>query len=30
MEENDVAMALAQPWVAIDNDSQGTAPTGIL
>jgi dihydroorotase/N-acyl-D-amino-acid deacylase len=30
MEENDVALALAQPWVAIDNDSQGTAPTGIL
>jgi len=30
MEESDVALALAQPWVAIDNDSQGTAPTGIL
>jgi N-acyl-D-amino-acid deacylase len=30
MEENDVALALAQPWVAIDNDSQGTSPTGIL
>jgi dihydroorotase/N-acyl-D-amino-acid deacylase len=30
MEENDVALALAQPWVAIDNDSGGTAPTGIL
>ena len=30
MEENDVALALAQPWVAIDNDSSGTAPTGIL
>jgi N-acyl-D-amino-acid deacylase len=30
MEENDVALALAQPWVAIDNDSQGTAPTGLL
>src|SRR6266702_3677704 len=29
MEENDVALALAQPWVAIDNDSGGTAPTGI-
>jgi dihydroorotase/N-acyl-D-amino-acid deacylase len=30
MDENDVALALSQPWVAIDNDSQGTAPTGIL
>jgi N-acyl-D-amino-acid deacylase len=30
MEEGDVALALAQPWVAIDNDSGGTAPTGIL
>ena len=30
MEEDDVALALTQPWVAIDNDSQGTAPTGIL
>jgi N-acyl-D-amino-acid deacylase len=30
MEENDVALALAQPWVAVDNDSQGTAPIGIL
>lgn len=30
MEESDVALALAQPWVAIDNDSQGTAPTGFL
>lgn len=30
MSENDVALALKQPWVSIDNDSQGTAPTGIL
>jgi len=30
MAEEDVALALAQPWVAIDNDSGGTAPTGIL
>jgi N-acyl-D-amino-acid deacylase len=30
MEEQDVALALAQPWVAIDNDSSGTAPTGLL
>jgi N-acyl-D-amino-acid deacylase len=30
MEEADVALALQQPWVSIDNDSQGTAPTGIL
>ena len=30
MSESDVALALEQPWVAIDNDSQGTAPYGIL
>jgi N-acyl-D-amino-acid deacylase len=30
MEEKDVALALSQPWVAIDNDSEGTAPTGLL
>ena len=30
MEEKDVALALEQPWVAIDNDSSGTAPTGLL
>src|SRR5579884_3231583 len=30
MSEDDVALALKQPWVSIDNDSQGTAPTGIL
>jgi N-acyl-D-amino-acid deacylase len=30
MSEPDVALAVAQPWVAFNNDSQGTAPTGIL
>jgi N-acyl-D-amino-acid deacylase len=30
MAEDDVALALAQPWVSIDNDSEGTAPTGLL
>ncbi len=30
MSENDVACVLRQPWVSIDNDSQGTAPAGIL
>jgi N-acyl-D-amino-acid deacylase len=30
MSEQDVAYALKQPWVSIDNDSQGTAPEGIL
>ena len=30
MSENDVAYVLKQPWVSIDNDSQGTAPDGIL
>ena len=30
MDESDVTLALQQPWVAVDNDSQGTAPTGIL
>jgi N-acyl-D-amino-acid deacylase len=30
MSEPDVALALQQPWVAVDNDSSGTAPTGIL
>jgi len=30
MSEDDIALALKQPWVSIDNDSQGTAPTGIL
>jgi dihydroorotase/N-acyl-D-amino-acid deacylase len=30
MSEDDVALALEQPWVSVDNDSQGTAPDGIL
>jgi dihydroorotase/N-acyl-D-amino-acid deacylase len=30
MSEADVALALQQPWVSINNDSQGTAPDGIL
>jgi dihydroorotase/N-acyl-D-amino-acid deacylase len=30
MSEPDVALALQQPWAAVDNDSQGTAPDGIL
>lgn len=30
MSEPDVALAVSQPWVAFDNDSQGTAPTGLL
>ena len=30
MSEKDVAYILKQSWVAIDNDSQGTAPDGIL
>ena len=30
MSEDDIALALKQPWTSIDNDSQGTAPTGIL
>ncbi len=30
MSEPDVALALQQPWVSICNDSQGTAPEGIL
>jgi N-acyl-D-amino-acid deacylase len=30
MSESDVALALQQPWVSIDNDSQGTSPEGIL
>jgi dihydroorotase/N-acyl-D-amino-acid deacylase len=30
MDEADVSMALMQPWVSVDNDSQGTAPDGVL
>jgi len=30
MSESDVALALQQPWVSICNDSQGTAPDGLL
>jgi len=30
MSEPDVALALEQPWVSIDNDSQGTSPEGLL
>lgn len=30
MSEPDVALALKQPWVSVDNDSQGTSPEGIL
>ncbi len=30
MSEPDVLLALKQPWVSIDNDSQGTSPDGLL
>lgn len=30
MSEPDVSLALLQPWVSINNDSQGTAPDGLL
>jgi dihydroorotase/N-acyl-D-amino-acid deacylase len=30
MSEPDVVLALEQPWVSVDNDSSGTAPTGLL
>jgi N-acyl-D-amino-acid deacylase len=30
MSEPDVVLALQQPWVSIDNDSSGAAPTGLL
>ncbi len=30
MSEPDIALALQQPWVSICNDSQGTAPDGLL
>jgi dihydroorotase/N-acyl-D-amino-acid deacylase len=30
MAEPDIALALTQPWVSLDNDSPGTAPDGLL
>ncbi|MGH9410299.1 MAG: N-acyl-D-amino-acid deacylase family protein [Vicinamibacterales bacterium] len=30
MSEPDITLAVKQPWVSFDNDSQGTAPTGLL
>lgn len=30
MSEPDVVLALKQPWVSIDNDSEGTSPVGLL
>jgi dihydroorotase/N-acyl-D-amino-acid deacylase len=30
MSEPDVLLALQQPWVSVDNDSQGTTPDGLL
>ena len=30
MSEPDIVVALRQPWVSINNDSQGTAPDGLL
>jgi len=30
MSQSDVTLALQQPWVSIDNDSEGTSPEGIL
>jgi dihydroorotase/N-acyl-D-amino-acid deacylase len=30
MQEDDVALALKQPWVSVDNDSSGTSPEGKL
>ncbi|MGA2596374.1 MAG: D-aminoacylase [Bryobacteraceae bacterium] len=30
MSEDDVSLALQQPWVSVDNDSQGTSPEGLL
>lgn len=30
MSQSDVTLALEQPWVSIDNDSEGTSPEGIL
>jgi dihydroorotase/N-acyl-D-amino-acid deacylase len=30
MQEDDVALALLQPWTSINNDSSGTSPEGVL
>jgi len=30
MDEPDVVLALKQPWMSIDNDSQGTSPEGLM
>jgi len=30
MQEDDVALALVQPWISVNNDSSGTAPEGPL
>jgi dihydroorotase/N-acyl-D-amino-acid deacylase len=30
MSQSDVTLALQQPWVSIDNDSEGTSPEGLL
>jgi dihydroorotase/N-acyl-D-amino-acid deacylase len=30
MDEPDVVLALKQPWISVDNDSQGTSPEGLL
>lgn len=30
MAEPDIRLALKQPWVSVDNDSQGTSPDGLL
>ena len=30
MSEPDIRLALQQPWTSVDNDSQGTAPDGLL
>ncbi len=30
MAQPDVTLALVQPWTSVDNDSQGTAPDGVL
>jgi dihydroorotase/N-acyl-D-amino-acid deacylase len=30
MDEADVALALQQPWMSVDNDASGTSPDGIL